>query len=216
MSNVSPRTADPNVRLALIETAAHLLAEGGPAELSARRLASDVGVSTMAVYTHFGSMEELRRAVRREGFTRLAEHLGRVRPTSDPIVDISMLGGAYFANAVANPNLYRVMFIDPVPGTEDDDALAASTLEPLIDAVRRAVDTGRLSPGEPREVAYQLWAMNHGVVTLLLSGLFDNATAVATLTELGKALLVGLGGNRTTVTRSLNKARDRAATLARL
>jgi AcrR family transcriptional regulator len=67
-----PKTADPSVRTALIEHAARITAEEGREALTLRRLAAGVGTSTMAVYTHFGGMDDLRRAVRREGFARLA------------------------------------------------------------------------------------------------------------------------------------------------
>ena len=40
-----------------------------------RRIAGEVGTSTMAVYTYFAGMEELRREVAREGFRRLAAYL---------------------------------------------------------------------------------------------------------------------------------------------
>ena len=49
-----PRAADPAVRLALVETAAELLARREP--VTARSLADRVGTSTTALYTHFGGM----------------------------------------------------------------------------------------------------------------------------------------------------------------
>src|SRR3954468_5048474 len=106
MSIVSPKPADPRVRSALIESAAQLLADHQP--LTIRRLAADVGTSTMAVYTHFGSMDDLRRGGCREGFARLAAHLAAVTPTSDPVADLGALGWAYCVNGLTNPNLYRV------------------------------------------------------------------------------------------------------------
>src|SRR5438477_232205 len=61
-----PRESAPNsaVGPALIEAAARLIATEGASGLTLRRVAEEVGTSTMAVYTHFGGMPELRRAVR--------------------------------------------------------------------------------------------------------------------------------------------------------
>src|SRR5436189_5969729 len=59
------------LRSALIEAAARLIAAKGAAGMTLRGLAEEVGTSTMAVYTHFGGMPELRRAVRREGLPGL-------------------------------------------------------------------------------------------------------------------------------------------------
>src|ERR1700719_4194891 len=105
MSTVSPRIADPSLRTDLIETAARLVATEGRQGLTLRRLASEVGTSTMAIYTHFGGMDELRREVRREGFARLGAHLAAVAETDDPVADLAQLGQAYFTNALENPNL---------------------------------------------------------------------------------------------------------------
>ena len=109
---MSPKTADPAVRTALLEGAARLIATEGSAGLTLRRLADDVGTSTMAVYTHFGGMQNLRQEVRREGFARLRAHLEAVHPTGDPVADLGRLGWAYHDNALENPNLYRAMFMD--------------------------------------------------------------------------------------------------------
>ena len=69
--------AAENLRPALIEAAARLIATEGASGLTLRRVADAVGTSTMAIYTHFGGMPELRRAVRREGFARLAARAAR-------------------------------------------------------------------------------------------------------------------------------------------
>ena len=47
---------DPHLRERIINTAAQLLATEGA--VSARRLARELGTSTIVVYTHFGGMDE--------------------------------------------------------------------------------------------------------------------------------------------------------------
>ena len=74
----------------------------------------------MAIYTHFGGMDELRLEIRREGFARLAAHMAAVADSDDPVADLSELGSAYFANALANPNLYRVMFMEHLPDRDEE------------------------------------------------------------------------------------------------
>ncbi len=92
-----------DVRRRLIEVAADLLSEEGPSALSARRLARDAGTSTMAVYTHFGGMPALVRAVVAEGFTRLYDRVAEVEPTDDPLTDLIGAAAAYRAHALAEP-----------------------------------------------------------------------------------------------------------------
>src|SRR2546423_3555500 len=110
--HVDDRSEKADARAALIDTAARLIATEGPAALTLRRIADEAGTSTMAIYTHFGGMPELRRAVRREGFARLAASLARVDETEDPVADLAMLGAAYYETALSNPDLYRVMFME--------------------------------------------------------------------------------------------------------
>ncbi|HET6795126.1 MAG TPA: helix-turn-helix domain-containing protein, partial [Acidimicrobiales bacterium] len=89
---------DSPQRTALIEAAARLVAEEGPSALSTRRLAAEVGTSTMAVYTWFGGMPQLLRALLREGFRRFGDRLRSVEPTDDPVADLGRLGIAYRDN----------------------------------------------------------------------------------------------------------------------
>jgi AcrR family transcriptional regulator len=180
-----PRTADPAVRTALIERAAELLARREPVTL--RGLAQAVGVSTMAVYTHFGGMPGLWRAVRQEGFTRLTQRLATVGQTEDPVRDLAALGAAYVTNALSHPHLYRVMF-DAVTDLEDPDA-AAAPFRRLVDAAQRARQLGRSSVGaDPESVATSLWAAGHGVTTLVLSGVLPETV----LDTQGPALVVAV------------------------
>lgn len=191
------RAPDPAVRQALIDRAAAILAEEGQAKLTLRRLTRDVGVSTMAVYTHFGSMEQLRIEICNEGFRRLAAHLGAVKRTSDPFADLHRLGRAYVANARENPNLYRAMFLDPLPDPLPETAEDwGATFRVLVDAVQRSLDTlassgdhvddaADRSNGDAAErLATLLWATEHGMVALELSGLLDDEQVDSALAQL--------------------------------
>src|SRR5947209_1252723 len=177
---MSPRTADPAVRTALIEAAASLVVREGSDGLTLRRLASDAGTSTMAIYTHFGGMEQLRRAVRREAFGRLAAHLDDVERTRDPVADVLMLGWAYYTNAADNPDLYRVMFMEQ-PIDAEDAVVGLDTFEHLVAGVDRCLRAGRFTTGDATTLATQLWAAEHGVVSLLLAAIVSKVEAVDTI-----------------------------------
>lgn len=167
--------AEPEVRRRLIDAAARLLADEGPAALSTRRLAREVGTSTMAVYTYFGSLSALVEAVVAEGFTRLAGHLSAVMASADSLVDLAQLAVAYRDNARENPHLYAVMF-----GTaslrgyrRDESDVGRATFDVLVDGVRRVHEAGLLATDDPESTAAQLWSALHGFVTLELAGFFD-------------------------------------------
>jgi len=144
-----------------------MLARREPVTL--RALAEGVGVSTMAVYTHFGGMPGLWRAVRQEGFTRLAARIARVPRSTDPVRDLAAYGAAYCANAVDNPALYRAMF--DAHADLDDPAAADASFGVLVATAERARAAGRLAAAaEPQAVATQLWAAGHGLVSLVITG----------------------------------------------
>jgi AcrR family transcriptional regulator len=206
MSMMSPKMADPGIRIALIEAAARLLARHEP--LTVRGLAAQVGSSTMAVYTHFGSMDDLRRAVRQEGFARLSEHLAAVRPTRDPVADLASIGWAYCANALANPNLYRVMFLE-TPLDPEDAGVGAATFLPVVEAVERSMAAGRFRRGDSWSTAVQLWTAEHGMVTIVLAGMLEVGEMIEHLTSMGINLYVGLGDSRKAAIRSIQRAKRR-------
>jgi AcrR family transcriptional regulator len=203
-----PKVADPAIRTALIEEAARLTAEEGPDALTLRRLTSAVGVSTMAVYTHFGSMVDLRREVRREGFTRLAAHLDAVEITGDAVADLFVLGWAYYVNATTNPNLYRAMFMDG-PVDEADAEVGKDTFDRLVQGVERCIETGRFDPADPVELATQLWVTSHGVVALELAGMLPTDQALGCMGDMGRNLCVGFGDSPSAYARSLTRAQPR-------
>ena len=166
--------AEQSVRERLIEAAAELLDTEGPAALTTRRLAKEIGVSTMAVYTYFGGMPELVKAVVQDAFDRFAEYLGDVTPTDDPGADLASIAQAYRRFAQQNPRRYHVMF-GGLSGTLAVDHreidTSNSTFTVLVDATRRVIDAGFFQPADPVHVATQLWTMVHGFVHLELSGL---------------------------------------------
>lgn len=205
---MSPRTADERVRLALIEAAARLLAQEGPNALTTRRLASEVGASTMAVYTHFEGMDDLRRAVRLEWFNRLSEQLARVPRTTDPVADLAAQGWAYFFNAVENPHMFRATVRDPL----DDPLVATMVIEAfqvLVNSVQRCMDDGRLRSGDAAARALQIWMMGTGVLVACLGGFITIDDAIGHFYEMAGSLLTTFGDDPEAARASLERGRRR-------
>jgi AcrR family transcriptional regulator len=207
---MSPRLADPKIRTALLETAARILAAEGPESLSIRKLAAEVGASTMSVYTHFGGKDELLAAVVLEGFDRLAAHLEAIDESDDPVFDLCLLGAAYRRNALDNPHLYMAMFGRPIPTeslTGDDLIVPVGTFETLMRACQRCLDTGALDAPDAAAMANQFWASAHGVVTLELAGCFVVGSEGAAISSaLARNLLLGMSPDRARTERSLDAA----------
>ncbi|MFI6097731.1 TetR/AcrR family transcriptional regulator [Lentzea sp. NPDC051213] len=200
---MSPRTADPTVRAMLVEAAARVLAVEGPAALTSRRLAAEIGSSTMAVFSRFRNMAEVRWAVREEGFARLNARLDALPASDDPVADLVATGAAFFEIGVAKPHLYRAMFLDRAP---EDDNLGVSTFERLTALIRRCVADGRFPAARESLIpvwAAQLWSMRHGVVAMTAAGLMPDEQARFVLDDMTFRLLVGYGDDEARARRSI-------------
>jgi AcrR family transcriptional regulator len=187
----------------LVEAAAQVLAEEGPAALTSRRLAAEVGTSTMAVFSRFESMADVRWAVREEGFARLNARIDALPATDDPVADLVAAGEAFFASGVANPHLYRVMFLDRSP---EDDNLGAGSYERLVSLIGRCVAAGRFPAAEgalDRVWAAQMWSMRHGMVVMTVAELLPDEQARFVLSDMTFRLLVGYGDDPVRARRSI-------------
>jgi AcrR family transcriptional regulator len=196
-------------RRALIDSAARIIATEGVAALTLRRVADEVGTSTMAIYTHFGGMPELRRAVRREGFRRLAERSARVGESDDPVADVAMLGIEYYEHAVSDPHLYRAMFMEQP--LDDEDAQPQEPYFTLIAAMRRCIEAGRFDAAEPEALAREFWATGHGAITLQLAQLLTPEEARSCLFGAVTKLFKAYGDDPAATTESFARATQRAA-----
>lgn len=195
-----PKIASAAVRLALMERAAQMLARREPVTL--RALVEGTGASTMAVYTHFGGMPGLWRAVRQEGFTRLAARLAQVETTSDPVRDLAALGAAYTGNALANPALYRAMF-DAQADLDDPDT-AAATFQVLVSHADRAREQHRFRDTcDPEAVATRLWAAGHGLTMLVLTDVLPREALATHAPAISTALFVAAGDEESRCHRSV-------------
>jgi len=195
------RTKDPAVRTLLLERAGHMLRTREPITL--RSLVAGTGVSTMAVYTWFGGMDGMWKALRQEGFTRLAGRLAAVTMSADPVRDLTALVAAYLGNALDHPDLYRVMF-DATYELEDAEA-ADQTLEYLVQAAARGREAGRFRPATvPLELAIQSWVIGHGLVSLVTPGPLPRETLAHGVPML-TALFVGTGDEPERCRRSVQR-----------
>jgi AcrR family transcriptional regulator len=215
---MSPRRLDPSVRTALIDIAARLIYEAGPAALSTRRLAAEVGTSTMAVYTYFGSMSALVREIVHEGFARLQRLFDLVEPTDDAVADLALLGRAYRHNAVTNPDVFSVMFggssLSGFSLTEEDRQYGRYTLTAVIDCADRCVQTGRFREEDPALIAHQMWLGVHGTGTLELGAyLIDPYDADRCFEAQLISLMVGAGDDLGRAAESVAASKARFGTL---
>lgn len=220
MASVTTKTS-PRDRL--LDAAIRVLGETGPESLQARRLAAEVGMSTMAVYTHFGGMPQLIKEIAREGFVRFGRRLQAAPRGDDPVADLLALGLVYRDHAVENPQLYRLMFGVTAPagtrraatdlsagGIAGDLPESGAAFAHLVGAVTRIIESGRAREEDPVRAAAQIWSAIHGYVLLEIAGYFGETGrgVEQVLLPLGTKLAIGAGDAPEAATRS-RRAVDR-------
>src|SRR5213596_811113 len=213
MRNVEGMLGDPTrdgVPERVVQATIRLLAEQGPSAIKARTVASASGLSTMAVYHHFGGIAELMHAVVDHGFKELDRAFSQVPVTEDPLADLFAMALTTRQVARESPHLYDLMFglstrratYRPLP---DSDARLSGRSPAfqdaylhLAEACARLVSSGRVRQQEPEAIGAQLWSFVHGCITLELAEHFvefDDAVAQVLL-PMGVNFSVGLGDDR--------------------
>ncbi|WP_182376751.1 TetR/AcrR family transcriptional regulator [Nocardioides sp. WS12] len=213
-SDVSALTGGP-MRERLTAAAARLVASGGAATLSVRRVASEAGTSTMSVYSQFGSMDALVDAVVDDGFDRLESRFVAIEPTDDPIGDLGRQTAAYVDHARENPELYAVMFGVARVGshqavTPDELAVGrAGTLDRVGATLQRAVEKKRLREAGGSALAFRWWTIAHGYAMLEGSGYVTREKGpIRILAPLLIDFVVGEGCPRRGAEQSIRRALD--------
>ena len=170
-----PKEHGEDTRRALLDAAERLLASEGPEAVTVRRLADEVGTSTRAIYSLFGGKEGLYSALFRQAsdtFRTLAEGVPRL---PDPLDELIPLGLSYRKSALAEPNLYGLLFGRAAPDfvpSEEDVRYARRSQERVHDAVLRCIEAKRITARNPETLLNELWGVVHGLASLELMGCF--------------------------------------------
>ncbi len=167
---VRPSASTVNERL--VEATLQLLRAEVPTDLTVRRIATAAGTTTMALYTGFGSRDGLLDVVYAEGFEQLRLRMAPSAALADPTEAVLALLAAYRAFALANPGLYGLLFERVLPGFDPSPEVRSIALDTTFGLL--ASQAGRLLAAHSqevasRELAYALWALTHGLVSLELS-----------------------------------------------
>src|SRR6266516_3385719 len=189
MSRSRPTASSPkrdryhhgDLRRSLIVAGREVLAEKGVEALGLREVARRAKVSQAAPYHHFASKAELVSAIVQHGFEDFA---GALRAGADAVGGgalqrLTGMGLAYVRFAVANPNLFRLLFRPELrggmregPAAEAMARAGSAAYQVFLDAVTAAVEEGSVQ-GSAADVAVAALSIVHGLSTLLVDGPVD-------------------------------------------
>lgn len=196
----------------LLEVAAHIFATEGAGALTVRRLAGELGTSTMSLYSHFAGKDQLIEATADEFVVRFANALQAVPVTSDSLFDFVRLSNTYRSISLINRDLYRVaMASGRLSIREDEPSGIRGMFDYCANAVSRCIADEWLAVRDARVALMVFWTSVHGQVMLETEQVFDTAKAGQEAWETCfTGLLIGLGGDRDRVHGAIRQARDAA------
>ena len=160
-----------------------LFVEEGPAAVTMRRLAKDLGCGTMTLYHYFQNKEDIITAVRTRGMHALSEALEHALDTpGDARTRSRAVRDAYIQFARNNMATYRLMFEYPQTDRDDPDYRKAhARLWRRICADMQVMINHGLIDADPAILGHQVWAALHGAVMLEIAGLLPEGFDAASL-----------------------------------
>jgi AcrR family transcriptional regulator len=185
-----PREHDERTAAALLAAAERAVTEGGIDALSVRGVAGDVGTTTRAVYSLYGSKEGLVAALAARPFELLHEGLESVPVTDDPAADLVAAALMYRRFSNDHPALWA-LGMQFVTRSETVNVVAWESLNLLKEKVGRLADAGRLNGRTVDQATLQFHALCEGMAAVELRGRPDVSDWEAMWRQGFEALVAG-------------------------
>jgi AcrR family transcriptional regulator len=163
------------VREDLILAGAELLKTMPLEEISLRAVASQAGVSHVAVYHHFENKNALFAAIADFGFQKyFSSYQNELQKTNDDFIGrFRALGLNYIQFILGNQQFARIMFGGVGLNLKQFPQLASvsrRTYRQLREIIQMGQRLGYLKQGKAKEKTLASWAMIHGIAMLFLEG----------------------------------------------
>lgn len=149
----------------IVEAAVNLTRRGGVDAVTARGIAGELGVSTQPIFTCFKNMEEAKEEVRIYAEKLCHNYLEKGVEATIPFFGFGM---AYIRFAKEEPELYKMLFINPDKKGES----MLDTLSGIRSIVINSIEkTYRFNEKESKRLFRDLWLVAHSISTLCVGGI---------------------------------------------
>ena len=167
-----PKEHDEQTAAALLDAAERIVLTDGLAGLSVRRVAEEVGTTTRAVYSLFGSKDGLLVALGSRAFELLGDAITALPTTDDPAADLVVAGVEVFRRfATEHPTLFRIgvqRTLLPPELTGQFHSAAHEAFTGLEARMRQLEDAGLLGVRTVRDAACEFHALCEGLAAVEL------------------------------------------------
>ncbi len=169
----------------VLEGALDLLRKRGPAALTARSLAEKLECSTQPIYSAFGSMKDLERALLRDVRRYYREFLARDHGGSAPFENVGL---GYLRFAREEPRLFNWMLESGRLKVDFDARTHSPEVQLGLDRMAEDPSLAGLRPEQIERLQRNLWIYTHGLAVLLSSGILraDEKTARRYMNEMAE------------------------------
>ena len=169
-----PREHNEATAAALLDAAEQIIQHEGVGAVSVRRLADEVGTTTRAVYSLFGSKDGLLVALGTRAFEMLGAAVAALPESDDPASDLVQAATVVFRQfAISHPILFRIGFQRNLVAPElasQFDAARLWALGQLEVRLGRLEQAGLLAGRPVRDTACHFHALCEGLAEMELRG----------------------------------------------
>lgn len=170
---MSARPANPKLADDILRVTAEIVEEKGPEGLALNEVATRLGYTRPTIYLYYKNKDELLQATIDRSFETFADLQDAAAEGLPPAWALRRRVAAYLDWGIEHPGMYRLMFEHPAEKPVDPARAATrqrwlqrdrELLGEVIDGVDGG-DRASLDLVEPG-----LWAITHGLVSLIISG----------------------------------------------
>lgn len=194
------REHDERTAVALLDAAERIIQEHGVEGVSVRGVAEDVGTTTRAVYSLFGSKDGLLVALGTRAFDLLGAAVAALPETDDAADDLVRAAVVVFREfATDHPILFAIGFKRVLPAPELASRFDAARLRALAELeakLRRLERAGLLGGRSVRDAACQFHALCEGLADMELRGGLARGREEEMWSDAVTALVAGFAATR--------------------
>src|SRR5436190_9811034 len=161
------------VARAILDAARELFVTDGYQEVSIRKIADRIEYSPAAIYSYFGSKDDIFFALAEEGFRLLFSYAQDTPPSDDPGDTLRWMFWRYYAFSKEHPEYFALMFLDrSVPRIRDHwdrFGFVGEMKHDMVGRVQKAIAAGACPADTPPHTVFRLLlTAAHGAAALRL------------------------------------------------
>jgi AcrR family transcriptional regulator len=145
-----------------------LIETGSPDRVTIATIVKEAGCTPPSLYHYWSTRDLLLKEASASGWAQFrVSQTDAVADDLSPVERLRLRGRAYLEFALAEPALFRVLFLEPpAAGPGEPPPETGSALGDLVADVTAAMASGKLRIADPLTTALVLWSAMHGVAAL--------------------------------------------------